>query len=47
MPSGSLNLLPGKAEIIIHPPIDINAFATKDMTELIAKTRGIIASGVK
>lgn len=47
MPSGSLNLLPGKAEIIIHQPIDINAFDTKDMTELIAETRGIIASGVK
>jgi 1-acyl-sn-glycerol-3-phosphate acyltransferase len=47
MPSDSLNLLPGKAEIIIHPAIDINAFEPTDMNDLIAQTREIIAGGVK
>jgi 1-acyl-sn-glycerol-3-phosphate acyltransferase len=47
LPSGSLNLLPGKAEIIIHPAIDINAYDQKDMADLIAHTRGIIAGGIR
>jgi len=47
MPSGSLNLLPGKAEILIHPAIDISDYDKKDMTNLIARTREIIAGGMK
>jgi 1-acyl-sn-glycerol-3-phosphate acyltransferase len=47
MPSGSLNLLPGNAEIIIHSPIDIGNYDQKDMVDLIAHTRKIITSGLK
>ena len=47
LPSGSLNLLPGKAEIIIHPPIDINEYDQKDMADLISRTRGVISGAAK
>lgn len=47
LPSGTMNLLPGKAEIIIHPPIDIKLFGKENMPELIEKTRNLIRSGLK
>jgi len=47
LPSGSLKLLPGKAEIIIHPAIDIKTYDPKDIPDLIMQTRGIIVSDLK
>lgn len=47
LPSGTMNLLPGKAEIIIHPPIDIKLFGKENMPGLIEKTRNLIRSGLK
>lgn len=47
LPSGSMRLRPGKAEMIIHPPIDISRFSRDDMQELIRETREAISSGMK
>jgi 1-acyl-sn-glycerol-3-phosphate acyltransferase len=46
LPSGTMNLLPGKAEIIIHPAIDIKDYSKENMPELIAKTRDMIREGM-
>ena len=45
LPSGTMNLLPGKAEIIIHPAIDIKDYSRENMPDLIEKTRIMISSG--
>ena len=47
LPSGTMNLLPGKAEIIIHPAININDYSKDTMPDLIEKTRDMIISGMK
>jgi 1-acyl-sn-glycerol-3-phosphate acyltransferase len=47
LPSGSLKLLPGKAEIIIHPAIEISDYDQSNMVDLIAHTRDVIKSGLK
>lgn len=47
LPSGTMNLLPGKAEIIIHPAININDFSKDNIPDLIEKTRSSIISGMK
>ena len=47
LPSGTMNLLPGKAEIIIHPAIDIKDYSRETMPDLIERTRDIISSGIK
>ncbi len=46
LPSGTMNLLPGKAKIIIHPAIDINNYSKENMAELIEKTRNMIREGM-
>jgi len=46
MPSGTLNLLPGKAEIIIHPEIDIHKYNRDNISMLIAETRRVIREGM-
>jgi 1-acyl-sn-glycerol-3-phosphate acyltransferase len=43
-PPDSLNLMPGKAEIIIHPPIDISLFEQENISSLIAESRRVIES---
>jgi 1-acyl-sn-glycerol-3-phosphate acyltransferase len=47
LPSGTMNLLPGKAEIIFHPAIDIKDYSRENMPDLIEKTRSMISSGMK
>jgi 1-acyl-sn-glycerol-3-phosphate acyltransferase len=47
LPSETMNLLSGKAEIIIHPPININNYSKDNMADLIEKTRNLIYSGMK
>ena len=46
MPSGSLSLLPGRAKLIIHPPIDVNQYSREEMGQLMESTREAIASGL-
>ena len=46
LPSGTMNLLPGKAEIIIHQAIDIKDYSRDTMPDLIEKTRNIIREGM-
>jgi 1-acyl-sn-glycerol-3-phosphate acyltransferase len=46
LPSGTLNLLPGKAEIIVHPQIDIHKYSKENISELIAETRTVIEHGM-
>lgn len=47
LPSGSTNLLPGKAEIIIHPAIDINEYSQDHFQDLMDAARKAIESGIK
>jgi len=47
MPPGTLDVRPGKAEIRIHPPIDIRAYHLENMSELMDHTRSIIQSALK
>lgn len=46
MPTGTLDLKPGKAELIIHKPVNINPYDFTRMNELIAETKTIIESGI-
>jgi len=47
LPSGSTNLLPGKAEILIHPPIDIRNYTEEDIQDLMDISRNVIDGGIK
>jgi 1-acyl-sn-glycerol-3-phosphate acyltransferase len=42
LPSGSVNLLPGRVNILIHKPIMIEGYDSKNLNELMLKTREVI-----
>jgi 1-acyl-sn-glycerol-3-phosphate acyltransferase len=42
LPTGTLNVMPGNARMIIHEPIDIHRYTEERMKELIDETRRII-----
>ncbi len=46
-PTGTLNLFPGKIDIIVHPPIDIHEFKEDKIGELMNFTKSVIASARK
>jgi 1-acyl-sn-glycerol-3-phosphate acyltransferase len=46
LPSGTLNLFPGTAKLIIHKPIDIKDYSINNIQKLMEKTKEIIASGL-
>jgi 1-acyl-sn-glycerol-3-phosphate acyltransferase len=46
LPADSMNLLPGKAKMIIHPPLDISEYNENNMPELTQKVRDIIESAL-
>ncbi len=46
LPSDSFDLMPGRAEIIIHDPIDIKAYDAGDINLLIRNARDKIAAGL-
>ncbi len=46
MPPGTLDLRPGRAEIIIHPPVNINDYSPERISDLIEDTRNAIASSL-
>jgi 1-acyl-sn-glycerol-3-phosphate acyltransferase len=47
LPPGTLDIFPGKAEIIIHPPVDIRKFGPGNLAGLMEHTRKIIQSGLE
>lgn len=46
LPSGTTNLLPGKAEIVIHPAIELKKYLPEDLDGLMAETRSAIEKGL-
>ncbi len=44
MPPGTLDVRPGRAEIYIHPPVDINQYSLENINDLMTYTRNIIQS---
>ena len=46
MPAKSLRLFPGKARLVIHPPIETGGLAREDLPALMQQTRDVIASGL-
>lgn len=46
LPNRTLNLLPGKAKLIFHKPIDVNKFSEKNIQELMDESRASIKSGI-
>lgn len=46
LPPRSLNLLPGRATMIIHPKIDTSGYSDENIEELMMKTRAAIQSGI-
>jgi 1-acyl-sn-glycerol-3-phosphate acyltransferase len=46
LPPDSLNLLPGRVRMIIHPAIDITDYNESNMSELIQKVRNIIENAL-
>lgn len=44
LPSGTMNLFPGGAEMIIHEPIPTTGYSERNMQDLMRKTREIIAT---
>ncbi len=46
LPAGTYNLFPGKAELIIHKPIEPSNYGSADIENLIEETRQAIISGM-
>jgi len=46
LPSDTLDLYPGRAKMIIHPPIPITDYSVRDLDALMEETRRVILSGL-
>jgi len=46
LPSGSLDLLPGMAEIVIHPQIDTIPYSDESIKDLVHEARKVVESGL-
>ena len=46
LPPKTFRLFPGRAKLIIHPPISVDGFTKENMPELVSKTRQVIQSGL-
>ncbi len=44
LPSGTIDLLPGRADMTIHPAIDIKGYHDENITELMDKVRDVVSS---
>jgi 1-acyl-sn-glycerol-3-phosphate acyltransferase len=44
LPADSINILPGRVQMVIHPPIEITGYNENNMNELIEKVRNQICS---
>ena len=47
LPSDSSDLFPGKAEMIIHPPVSIKGYDDSNLGDLMEKVKSIIASKIE
>jgi 1-acyl-sn-glycerol-3-phosphate acyltransferase len=47
MPPGGLDVFPGTAEMIIHPPVDIKKFGLDNLSALMEHTQEVIRSGLR
>ena len=43
LPNNTIQILPGRARLVIHPPIDISKYPANDMTQLIEDTKRVIS----
>ena len=46
-PTNTMNLMPGKAKLVVHPAISIDQYKEENMNELVAHVREVIASGME
>ena len=46
LPSGTLDLLPGMAEIVIHPQIDTSPYSDESIKDLVDEARRAVESGL-
>ena len=46
LPNGTLKLFPGRAQMIIHPPIETHGMTVEQVAELMAETRATNASAL-
>lgn len=46
LPKGTLNLFPGKARMIIHPPIAVKGYSHENLSDLMEKARTMIQSAI-
>jgi 1-acyl-sn-glycerol-3-phosphate acyltransferase len=46
LPHGSINILPAKVGMVIHPPIEITGYNEENMADLIGKARNQICSAL-
>lgn len=46
LPPNTMNLLPGRAKLIIHPPLSIEGYDSEDIEELMAAIREVIQVGI-
>lgn len=44
LPSGTLDLFPGRATIVVHPPVDTTRYSKETLPDLRDQTRSVIAS---
>ncbi len=47
LPTGTINLTPGTAKIVVHKPIEIDNYNDDNIEELMERTRGIIHKGIE
>ncbi|MFO7659240.1 MAG: lysophospholipid acyltransferase family protein [Bacteroidales bacterium] len=47
LPTGTINLLPGKVKLIVHEPVAIYGYTETNMPELMQHIRHVIESGLK
>jgi 1-acyl-sn-glycerol-3-phosphate acyltransferase len=47
LPNRSLNLLPGRARLVIHPPVATTSYSKENIEDLVTRTRSIIAEGLE
>jgi len=46
LPPGTINLMPGRAVMTIHPPISVEGYTLENITDLMGKVRSVIQEGL-
>ena len=47
LPTKTIKLFPGRAELIIHPPVETADYDNTDLKELMERVRGVIQDGIE